>query len=331
MAALKLAALALIVGVGLGWGDRAHLLAERRAAVPGGWPSWIVLGLVPVLFSFGGAYHGTYIAGWVRDPERNVPRGIVAGVLAVLAGYVGVNVAYLGVLGHDGLAASSSPAAEATALALGPLAGKALATVIVLSAAGILNTVCLGFPFVVYAMARDGLFFERAGRLDERTLRPTFAVALQGSLACAAVLVGSSRVDVLLTGIAFADALFQAAVAIVHLRVRRWPAPPGALRAPAAAAWAFLAVEPSWGSAASCARRASRPTARPCSSPASSRGGSWGARDEGLVAARSSWRPPDPPRRRRARGDRARRRRALDARHAGDPRRVPGGGRDRRD
>jgi hypothetical protein len=57
------------------------------------------------------------------------------------------------------------------------------------------------------------------------------------------VLVGSSRVDVLLTGIAFADALFQAAAAVVHLRVRRQPAPAGGLRAPAAAAWTFLAVE----------------------------------------------------------------------------------------
>jgi APA family basic amino acid/polyamine antiporter len=105
-----------------------------------------------------------------------------------------------------------------------------------------LNTVCLGFPFVVFAMARDKLFFEIAGRLDPRTGRPTQAVALQGLLACVAILVGSSRVDVLLTGMAFADALFQAAVAVVLLRVRKTPAA-GVLRAPAAAAWIFLVLE----------------------------------------------------------------------------------------
>src|SRR5262249_49181095 len=112
-----------------------------------------------------------------------------------------------------------------------------------LSAAGILNTVCLGFPFVIYAMARDGLFFRRAGRLSPKTDRPSLAVAAQGLLACAAVLLGSSRVDVLLTGIAFADALFQAAAAVVALRVRGAPRPARAFAAPATAAWIFLFAE----------------------------------------------------------------------------------------
>jgi hypothetical protein len=86
-------------------------------------------------------------------------------------------------------------------------------------------------------MAKDGVFFSRAGRLDARTGRPTLAVALQGALACVAVLIGSARVDILLTGIAFADATFQAAIAVVHLRgkVRRY--------APALAAWIFLTIE----------------------------------------------------------------------------------------
>ena len=242
-AGMKLGALAVLVGIGIGWGDSAKVFAARSAAPEGSWPSWLVLGLIPVLFSFGGAYHATYIAGSVRDPERSLPRGILAGVGAVLVAYLAVNVAYLGLLGHDGLAASESPAAQATALALGSLAGKALAATIVLSAAGILNTVCLGFPFVVFAMARDKLFFEWAGRLHDRTGRPTQAVGLQGLLACVAILVGSSRVDVLLTGMAFVDALFQAAVAVVHLRVRRDPAAAGVLRAPAAAAWIFLVLE----------------------------------------------------------------------------------------
>jgi len=243
MAVLKLTALALLITVGIVWGDSKNLTAPRAALPEGSWPSWLLLGLIPVLFSFGGAYHGTYIAGSVRDPERSVPRGIVAGIGVVLVGYLGVNLAYLGLLGQEGLAASKSPASDAAALALGSFAGKALAATIVLSAAGILNTICLGFPFVVYAMARDKLFFARAGKLDERTGRPTLAVATQGLLACVAVLVGSSSIDRLLTGIAFADALFQAAAAIVHLRVRHVPTATRVLRAPAIAAWTFLVLE----------------------------------------------------------------------------------------
>jgi basic amino acid/polyamine antiporter, APA family len=233
MAALKLGALALIIAAGALWGSADRLIAARGVAVEGSPLSWILLGLIPVLFTFGGAYQGTYIAGSVRDPERSVPRGILAGIALVVVGYLGVNAAYLGLLGHDRLAASASPAAEAAALVLGPLAGKAVAVAVVLSAAGILNTVCLAFPFVVYAMARDGVFFARAGQLDARTGRPAVAVALQGALASAAVLAGSARVDVILMSIAFADALFQAAAAVVLLRVRRR----------ALAAWIFLVLE----------------------------------------------------------------------------------------
>jgi APA family basic amino acid/polyamine antiporter len=238
MAALKVAGLAMLVFVGVTRGHLTRVFAETtRAAPPGTWSSWLLFGMIPVLFTFGGAYHGTFIAGSVREPERSVPRGILAGLVVVLVGYLGVNVAYLALLGHDGLASSTSPAADAIGVALGPAAGRVVAVVIVLSAAGILNTVCLGFPFVVYAMAQDGVFFEAAGRLDERTGRPARAVALQGALGCIAVLVGSSRVDVLLTGIAFADATFQAAVAVVHVR-----GPRGGY-APPVAAWTFLLLE----------------------------------------------------------------------------------------
>lgn len=240
VAALKLAGLAIIMLVGAIWGRASQVFAPSAAAAPEGtWSSWLLFGMIPVLFTFGGAYHGTFIAGSVREPERSVPRGITGGIAAVLIAYLGVNVAYLAVLGHERLAASSSPAADAIAIALGPAAGKAVALAVVLSAAGILNTVGLGFPFVVYAMAKDGVFFARAGRLDPRTGRPALAVALQGAVACAAVLVGSSRIDVLLTGIAFADATFLAAIAVVHLR-----SPRGIARyAPAVASWTFLVLE----------------------------------------------------------------------------------------
>jgi APA family basic amino acid/polyamine antiporter len=243
MSVFKLVALAALVGVGIAFG-RAGVAALPRAVPPEGSPrTWIVLGLVPVLFSFGGAYHGTFIGGAVKNPAKGIPRGILLGVGLVLIGYLGVNVALLGLLGHDHLAASKSPAADAIGRALGPLAEKALAAIIVVSAAGILNTICLGFPFVVYAMAKDGLFFERAGRLSATTGRPVFAVLVQGAVACFALFVGSSRVDVLLTGIAFADAAFQAAVAVVLLRFAAAPLPKGGFRAPIIAPVVFALSE----------------------------------------------------------------------------------------
>jgi APA family basic amino acid/polyamine antiporter len=242
MASLKLSALALIVAVGIGWGHAAQVLAPRAlptaaALAPTSWSSWLLLGMIPVIFTYSGTYHATFVAGSVRDPERSIPRGIVAGIGAVLVGYLGVNVAYLALLGQGSLAASASPAADAIAVALGPAAGRIVAAAIVLSAAGILNTVSLGFPFVVYAMAKDGAFFSWFARLHPRTGRPAAAVALQGALACVAVVVGSSRVDALLTGVTFADAALQAPIAVAHLRHH------AGKYAPPVAVWTFLVVE----------------------------------------------------------------------------------------
>jgi APA family basic amino acid/polyamine antiporter len=228
MSGLKIAALAFVMILGLA-PTAPHVEPTHHVA---GW-SWMILALIPIQFTFGGSYHGTYIGGSVRDPERSIPRGIVAAVLIVLVGYVGVNLAYLHLLGHDALAASSSPAADSASRAIGPMAGKIFAAIIVVSAAGILNTIGLGFPFVVHAMAKDGLFFSKAAELHPKTGRPNVAVATQGAIACVAVLAGAARIDSLLLGITFADAAFQAATAGVLLRWKR----------SSIAAWIFLVVE----------------------------------------------------------------------------------------
>ncbi len=238
MAALKIGALALLVVVALGWGESTRVFSPRASPAEGGWSSWVLFGLIPILFTFGGAYHATFVAGSVRDPERSIPRGIIAGITIVLVFYLGVNVAYLALLGQTNLAATKSPAADAIAIALGPVAGKVIAIVIIVSAAGILNTVSLGFPFVIYAMAKDGVFFARAGKLDERTGRPSLAVGLQGAIACVAVIVGASRIDALLTGISFADATFFVALAVVHLKERA-----AAKYSPIVSTLAFLVIE----------------------------------------------------------------------------------------
>ncbi len=242
VASLKIAALALLIAVGVGWGSSRLLFSmpQQRHAT-GGPLAWLVIGLVPVLFTFGGFQHGTFVAGSVKDAERAVPRGILAGVAVVLVGYLGVNVALLALLGQERLGASASPAADAVTVALGPLAGSAIAAAIVVSAAGILNTLALSFPFVLHAMAKDGAFFARAAELSPRTGRPALAVALQGGWACLAVLVGADDIGKLLTGIAFADWTFHAAVSIVLLLVRGTPAP-NVLRAPLAAIISFLLI-----------------------------------------------------------------------------------------
>ena len=66
--------------------------------------------MIPVIFAYGGWQTASFLAGEIREPDRTLPRGLILGVLSVIAVYVSVNFAYLHTLGTEGLAATSTPA-----------------------------------------------------------------------------------------------------------------------------------------------------------------------------------------------------------------------------
>src|SRR5690606_25336731 len=68
--------------------------------------------LIPVLFAFGGWQNANFVAGEIREPQRNVPRALLLGVGIVVATYLLANLAYVTTLGAAGLAASAAPASD---------------------------------------------------------------------------------------------------------------------------------------------------------------------------------------------------------------------------
>src|SRR5581483_1307522 len=127
----------------------------------------------------------------MRDPRRDLSRGLVAGVIGVVLLYLAVNLVCLRVLGPQGLDATSTPASEVMRLALGERGAQWIAVGIAVSTLGFLSQGMLTAPRVYYAMARDGLFFERVGRLSPRTGAPVVAILLQG--AAAAIIACSGK------------------------------------------------------------------------------------------------------------------------------------------
>jgi APA family basic amino acid/polyamine antiporter len=208
---LKLTALAILIGTGL-------------AAVPGS-PASVTLpplgenqltlalgaALVPVLFAFGGWQQTNFVAEELIDPERNLPRALVAGVIIVVAVYLLANVAYLGTLGVSGLAQSSAPAADAVSSVFGARGRGIIAAGIAVSTFGFLNLVILVSPRVYQAMARDGLFFPSLARLHPRYRTPAAAIVFQAAWAIVLTLTG--RYGDLLDYVVFGDWIFFAAVA----------------------------------------------------------------------------------------------------------------------
>jgi APA family basic amino acid/polyamine antiporter len=186
---LKIAAIVGLVACGFLLGDAVSTndaLSTSNASLQA-----FGLALVPVIFSYGGWQTATFVAGEIKEPRKNLPRGLIIGVIAVVLLYVAANVVYLSVLGARGLAASNAPASDAMRTVLGDFGARAIAAAIAISTVGFLSQSMLTAPRVYFAMANDRLFFSSVGKVHPRTRAPIVAIALQGLLAIVLALLGT--------------------------------------------------------------------------------------------------------------------------------------------
>jgi APA family basic amino acid/polyamine antiporter len=147
--------------------------------------------MTPVLFAYGGWQTSSFLGGEVRDPRNTLPRGLVLGVLGVVAVYTSVNFAYVRALGPAGLAATTTPASAVMRAALGPSGGALIAAGIAFSAFGFLAQSMLTAPRVYFAMAEDRVFFRSVAWVHPGTRVPVVAIALQGVWAIVIALTGT--------------------------------------------------------------------------------------------------------------------------------------------
>jgi basic amino acid/polyamine antiporter, APA family len=187
--------------------------------------------LVPILFAYGGWQSCGSLAAEIKAPARNLAHANVIGVMVVITLYLSLNVAYLWAFTPSEIAASPALAADVARHVAGAVGARFVALLVVISSLGFLGVVIITGPRLYYAMARDGLFLARAGRLHPRYGTPVFALWFQAAVSL--VLLTTNTYDELLSYTVFADWLFfgLTAGALVVLR-RREPAPPATFRAP---------------------------------------------------------------------------------------------------
>jgi len=187
------------------------------------WSTFAAFGaaLVPVMFAYGGWQTSCFIAGEVREARKNLPRGLLIGVMGVIALYMLANYAYLHVLGVDQLAQTKTPASEVMRLVLGERGKTLIATGIAISTLGFLSQGMLTAPRVYFAMADDRLFFKRVAWLHPATRVPVVAIALQGMLAILIILALSGIYAKILNYVMSVDTIFFAVSAACLFIFRR--------------------------------------------------------------------------------------------------------------
>lgn len=205
---LKIGALAILIVFGflapsheLWWSaTRASANADRSAILAFG------AAMVPILFAYGGWQNANYVAEEIENPQRNLPISIIGGTIAVVAIYILVNVVYLRALGLEGLAATTTPAADAARRMFGPLGDRFVTAAIAISTFGFLDLAILAPTRVYYAMAADGSFFPALAQLHPRFRTPGVAIAVQTAWSC--ILTLSGTYGQLLNYVVFADWIF---------------------------------------------------------------------------------------------------------------------------
>jgi APA family basic amino acid/polyamine antiporter len=132
------------------------------------------------LFSSDAWNNITFTAGEVKDPKRNIPLSLALGTFLVTGLYMLANVAYLCMLPLQAIQTAPDDRVGTAALQVlfGPAGATIMAVAIMISTFGCNNGLILAGARVYYAMARDGLFFQKTGRLNARHV-PAVGLILQ--------------------------------------------------------------------------------------------------------------------------------------------------------
>jgi len=217
---LKVALIAAIVVIGLGSarGSAAHFSSTIPAI---GGAAGFFAALVGALWAYDGWNNVSMVSSEIRNPQRSLPRALIAGTALVIGIYLLANLAYFWVLSPGEVASTPRVAAEMMRRIYGQAGAGAVSIAAMVSIFAALNGSILSGSRVPYAMARDGLFFRSVASVHPVYRTPAVSIlALSG---WAALLVLSGRYEQLYTYVIFASWILygMTAAAVLVLRRRR--------------------------------------------------------------------------------------------------------------
>jgi len=219
---LKLIGIAAVICIGLFMGSPGTMSTPVEAAAPGS-NTMISFGLalIGVLWSYGGWQHASFVAGEARDARRTIPIAMIAGALVVALVYILANLAYMFLLPVKEIARSGSVAADAIRTVI-PSGGSLIALMIAVSTFGTAGIYTLSSPRLYYAMARDGLFFQKIAKVHPKTHTPVNAILFQ-SVWAIILLIFWGTFENVITYVVFIDWIFftLCASCIFILRMKR--------------------------------------------------------------------------------------------------------------
>lgn len=221
--ALKVLAMASIV-FGLlfsGDGDLANLSRGSATIQPEGWPlvGALVAALSGAFWGYDGWNNITFVAGEIKNPQENIPKSLLTGLLLCILIYTLITLSYMYILPIDAIAQSPMVASDAAAVVMGSTGGAIIALMVIISTFGTTNGNILASARVSFAMAQEKQFFDCVGKVHPRFQTPGNALWLHG--VWTALLVLSGSFDMLTDMLIFVTWLFYGMSALGIFILRR--------------------------------------------------------------------------------------------------------------
>jgi APA family basic amino acid/polyamine antiporter len=186
---LKIAALLVVIGSAL-MAPPHPAAGQHLQNLPVSYASF-GFAMSACLMAYNGWSYVSFVAGEVRDPQRNLLRALVLGMAAVMVLYVFTNLAYLRVMTVPEIAASGRVGADLATRTMGRMGGTFVSAAVLLSIIGAVNGCILTAARLPFAQARDRLFFARFGEVHARFHTPGSAIVWGGIWTVILVLSGS--------------------------------------------------------------------------------------------------------------------------------------------
>ncbi len=217
---LKMGTIVVIVAAGVLFGGQ-HLIEAAPVVTPWSWATIgaVLTALVPAMWAYNGFNDLGDLGEEIVNPQRNIPLAIIFGLLTVGSLYLLANIVYFQTLTFGQIASSQHVASDVVQSFAGSRGAAWLTVAMAVSALGALHVVVLTGARIPFAMARDGVFFQFAKRIQPSFHTPSGALIFLGAIAALLALTGTF--EELYSLFVFAVWIFFVLIAIAVLRLRR--------------------------------------------------------------------------------------------------------------
>ncbi len=198
---LKILPLAILAIIGLFYFKSPNLFLEPQVAEPAKHSVlWLLMmGAAGTVWSYAGFPNVMYMAGEVKNPQRNIPLALIGSALFVTLMYILISFASGALIPHEEIVQTTgflNPFKYLPAFA--KIASGFLAVAACISCIGATNVCVMSQPRLQYAMAKDGLFFQAFGKIHPKFGTPVNSILLQSGFAIILVFLSQDTLDTLL-------------------------------------------------------------------------------------------------------------------------------------